>query len=156
MSVLFRRPHWRAAIAIALAIIPFHAARATDTLDWRTNENRVSADIQSTPLLTLLEGLARHTGWQVYVESNITFNVSAKFKDLPASEALRHLLGDLNFALVPETNSPSHLYVFRSSQRNATQLVRPGNINSRGASKKIPDELIVALKSGIKPETIAA
>lgn len=123
-----------------------------DTLNWNTNNNRVTADITSVPLLRLLEGVSQLTGWQVYVESNANRNVSAKFKNLPAGEALRNLLGNLNFALVPQTNSRSRLYVFQSSQRNATLLVRPGSLDDRtGSTNRIPDELIVTLKRGIKP-----
>src|SRR5215471_10371190 len=87
-----------------------------DTLTWHTNDDRVSADIQSVPLSRLLEGVAKLTGWQVYVESNTVFTVSVKFKDLKSGDALRHLLGDLNYALVPQTNTPPRLYVFHSSQ----------------------------------------
>src|SRR5947207_3159531 len=85
--------------------------QAEDTLYWNTVRGKVTADIQSVRLEPLLEAIAKRTGWQVYLESNTTFNVSAKFKELPTGDALRTLLGDLNFALVPQTNSHSRLYV---------------------------------------------
>src|SRR5882757_5175941 len=88
---------------------------------------------------------AAAAGWKVFVEPGTTHTVSAKFKNLPPGEALRLLLGDLNFALIPETNASPKLFVFRTSQGNATQLVRaPKSGNGRG--KIIPNELIVTLK----------
>src|SRR6058998_3648488 len=98
------------------------AAAAADTFTWRTNQNLVSADIQYRPLGRLLEQITAATGWKVFVEPGTTHDVSAKFKDLPPGEALRLLLGDLNFALVPETNASPRLFVFRTAQRNATEL----------------------------------
>ena len=130
-------------------------AATAETLNWNTNQNRVSADIQSVPVARLLGGIARHTGWQVYLEPNVTHNVSTKFQDLSSGEALRMLLGDLNFALVPETNSPTHLYVFKTSMRKATQFIRPEDLVSKiSRSGKIPNELVVTMKPGIKIDGI--
>jgi hypothetical protein len=129
-------------------------AFAADTLNWHTNQNRVSADIQYRPLGRLLEQIAAATGWTVFVEPGTTHDVSAKFKNLPPGEALRLLLGDLNFALVPETNASPKLFVFRTAQRNATELVRaPASANGRG--KIIANELIVRLKPGAKIDELA-
>ncbi|HXT13387.1 MAG TPA: S8 family serine peptidase [Candidatus Angelobacter sp.] len=124
-------------------------ASAADTLNWNTNNNIVSADIQSVPVSRLLAGIAKHTGWEIFLEPHVTHTVSTKFADLSAGEALRMLLGDLNFAMVPQTNGPLHLYVFRTSRRSATQLIRPEDLVSKTAkSGKIPNELVVTLKPG--------
>src|SRR5689334_8281684 len=85
---------------------------ANDILNWRTNQNRVTADIQSGSLPNLLERITIATGWQVFVEPETSHTVSTKFKDLPPGEALRLLLGQLSFALVPQTNAPARLFVF--------------------------------------------
>src|SRR5437660_1766440 len=98
-------------------------AHTAESLDWNTNANRVSAEMQSVPLLRLLEDVTEATGWKVYIESNTTHTVSTKFKNVPMGEALHLLLGDLNYALTLETNSGPHLYIFRTSQANANQLV---------------------------------
>ena len=97
-----------------------HAAFAANTLTWNTKQNRISADINSEKLFTFLERVASATRWQVFVEPEASHNVSAKFNNLSTGEALALLLGDLNFALVPETNGPSRLYVFRTVRQNAT------------------------------------
>src|SRR4051812_31214918 len=148
--------HWSLSGALLLLCI-CQSGLGADTLSWNTNQNVVSADIRSLPLIRLLEGVSQVTGWQVYVESNTTQNVSSKFEDLPSGEALRHLLGDLNFALVPRTNSRPRLYVFRSSQANATLLVHPSGLNATNSrsAKIIANELTVRMKPGTKAENLA-
>jgi hypothetical protein len=81
----------------------------------------------------------------------VTHAVSAKFKNLPSIEALRMLFGDLNFALVPQTNAVPQLYVFRTERQNATQQVRAPN----ATAKHVPNELIVKLKPGADIDALA-
>src|SRR5438552_13142102 len=128
-------------LAFCIPILWFGPLRASaaDTFNWRASQNRVTADIQSGSLPGLLEQITAATGWQVFVEPDTAHTVSAKFKNLPPGEALRLLLGDLSFALVPETNRPAKLFVFRTAQRNATQLVHA----KKEKGKLIPNELIV-------------
>src|SRR6266446_2106839 len=140
-------------LCLALVLLAIFPAAAADTLNWHTNQNRVSADIQYRPLGRLLEQITAATGWKVFVEPGATHDVSAKFKDLPPGEALRLLLGDLNFALAPETNASPRLFVFRTSRQNATQLVRAPKPEGHG--KIIPNELIVTLKPGAKIDELA-
>jgi len=78
---------------------------------------------------------------------------SAKFKDRPSGEALRILLGDLNFTLVPRTNSGTRLYVFRTEQSKATRRVR--GFREPPGSKRIPNELIVKLRPGADVNELA-
>src|SRR6185312_5871118 len=141
---------WVAVAAFAL-FIPSSRASTTDTLLWNTNQNQVTADIHSVPLTRLLGSIAQHTGWQVFLEPNINAPVSVKFQDLKPGKALRMMLGNLNFALVPQTNGPQHLYVFRTAMIKATKLMHPGDLVSKTAkSGKIPNELVVTVKPGVK------
>ncbi|MGA3283789.1 MAG: S8 family serine peptidase [Verrucomicrobiota bacterium] len=126
-------------------------AADTNVLVWHKTADRVDADIRGEPLWPLLETIARETGWRIYVEPGTTRNASAKFKDLPSSDALRMLLGDLNFALVPRTNTPPHLYVFRTVMQNATRLVRA----AAAPAKHVPNELLVKLKPGVNIDDLA-
>ena len=96
---------------------------SADTFSWRTNAALVSADIQDGKLSWLLEQITSATGWRVYVEPDVSHVVSAKFENLNPGEALRLLLGDLNFALIPETKANAKLFVFRTAMGNATQRV---------------------------------
>ena len=140
-------------IGLALALFAVRSAWAADSLTWRTNQNLVSADIKTGTLPKLLGQVASATGWRVFVEPGTTRDVSAKFKNLPPGEALHLLLGDLNFALVPETNSAPKLFVFRTTLKNATQAIRP--VKPGTEAKLIANELIVRLKPGAKIEELA-
>ena len=144
-------------VALVLAALVFApGVRAADSLTWRTDQDRVSADIKSTRLFKVLEEIARTTGWHIFVEPDTARTVSAKFKELPPGEALRLLLGDLNYALVPETNGVPRLYVFRTNRRNATQVIDPAKeAEMRAHAKLIPNELIVRLKPGAKIDELA-
>ncbi len=152
------KPFWngcRGLVVFLVCIAGTASVGHADTLTWQTNNDRVTADVHSVPLIRLLEGIAKVTGWHVYVESNITFTASAKFSDLPSGDALRHLLGDLNFALVPQTNASPRFYVFRSSRANATMMVHPGDLDaSTRKAKPIPNELVVRLKPGVKVDGV--
>lgn len=146
----------RCARWLALALFIAVPALAADTLNWRTNQNLVSADIKSGDLSKLLGQVAASTGWKVYLEPGTARNVSAKFQNLRPGDALHLLLGELNFALVPETNASPKLFVFRTSLKNATQLIGPVKAPGPDAEAKlIPNELIVRLKPGAKIDELA-
>jgi len=70
-----------------------------------------------------------------FLEPQTIHHVSAKFKDLPPNEALRLLLGQVNFAVVPASSSKSSpsLYVFRTSKQSATQAIRQGPDEAKGS-----------------------
>jgi hypothetical protein len=144
----------RLVLLLALvAFIPITSIRAADTLQWRTNENLVSADIKSTDLVAVLEKIAAATGWRVFLEPETIHTVSTKFKDLPPGEALHLLLGDVNFAVLPGTNTDSRLYVFHTRMQMATRPIRAARPDP--ARSRIPNELIVRLKPGVKIEDVA-
>ena len=118
------------------------AAVAADSLDWRAKQNQVDADIQSWDLTTLLKKIARQTGWKVYVERGADTTVSVKFKNLPEDEALRRLLGKLNYSK-DQTNGVSRLLIFRTVAKAATQIVAAEKKDYR-----IANEDLVKLKRG--------
>jgi thermitase len=140
---------WLAAVCVVVS------ASAADNLQWRTNDNRVTADIKGWAVTRLLGEVAAATGWRVYLEPSSTHTVSAKFKELPSGEALPMLLGDLNFALVPETNASSKLFVFRTAMRNATQLIGAAKPVAPAEAKRIGNELVVRLKPGANIDDLA-
>jgi len=128
----------------------FAASATTNVLVWNKTRDRVDADVRNWKLFSLLERIAAETGWKVYVEPDSDHTASVKFRDLPSAEALRLLLGDLNFALVPQTNGHSRLYVFSTAMRNATRLVQPvaGTGVLEAQPKRVLNQLIVRLKPG--------
>jgi hypothetical protein len=88
------------------------AASSPSTLAWHPADDRVSADIHGEALWPLLEDIAHQTGWHILVEPGADRLADVKFNNLPPGEALKKLLGDLNFALVPQTNGPDSALCF--------------------------------------------
>ncbi len=121
-------------------------------LVWRAEGNRLEARIEAWPLEKVLEQISAATGWQIFVEPQTELTVSAKFQNLEVGQALARLLGNLNYALLPQTSAPAKLFVFRTSMQQATKLVRPPEIKTPKTRAKslIPNELIVTLKPGAK------
>jgi hypothetical protein len=140
------------AILVLWLAFNFSASAQTNSLVWHRSADRVDADVHSLSLSNLLEQITVQTGWQVYLEPGTTRTASTKFKNLPTGDALRMLFGDLNFALVLQTNAGPHLYVFTTRMENATQRVR---VPKRAAHKHVPNELLVKLKSGVNPDALA-
>ena len=126
-----------------------HAAN-TNSLVWHKAADRVDADIRGEALWPLLEQIAVGAEWKIFVEPGAEHNASAKFKNLPSGEALKMLLGDLNFALVPQTNGPSLLYVFRTTMKNATRQVVVAK-----PAKRIANELLLKVKPGTDMDALA-
>jgi hypothetical protein len=134
-----------------LGFTPASFMQAADSLGWHTNRNEVDAQIESWPLPKVLESIASATGWQIYVEPDTRYTVTTRFRKLKPPDALKRLLGELNFALLPQTNGPARLFIYRSSLHDATQLIqvaRKPRVDQAG--KPIPNELIVRLKPGSK------
>ncbi len=136
--------------ALLLWIAPL-TGQAENSLSWKADKNLVDAHIDSWTLSELLPRLAAVTGWQVYVEPGLEQPISAKFSGLKTTDALERLLGKLNYAVVPQKNAASRLYIFKTERGNATQLVEV----KEKKSKRIPNELVVTLKPGAKIEEIA-
>jgi hypothetical protein len=140
------------AICVFLAALCL-CARAADTnsLVWHRATDRVDADVRGLALWPLLEKIAVEAGWHIFVEPDTTHMTSAKFKNLPSGDALKMLLGDLNFALVPRTNGVPQLYVFRTEMKNATRPV----LAPKAAARHVPNELLVKLKPGTDADALA-
>jgi hypothetical protein len=143
--------HFGYFLFLAFFCLSVHAAE-TNSIVWNRTTDRVNADVSSLGLSQLLEQITAQTGWRVYVEPGTTRSASAKFKNLPSGEALRMLFGDLNFALVPETNAASRLYVFTTKMQNATRLVRAPRTT---AARHVANELLVKLKPGADIDALA-
>ena len=126
-------------------------AAETNVLVWHRATDRVDADLHGEPLWPLLEDIARQTGWHIFVEPGASRIASTKFRDLPTSEALSMLLGDLNFTIAEQTNGPDLLYVFTTRKENATQRVEIAH----APPKRVANELLVKLKPGADIDALA-
>lgn len=134
-------------LAVAVA---FTTSAQTNYLAWHRTEGRVDADIHGETLMPLLENIAAQTGWHIFVEPGTTRNASTKFNNLPAGDALKMLLGNLNFAFVPKIGTNSELFVFRTIVKNATRQV----VEAKPA-KHTSNELLVKVKSGTDMQALA-
>ena len=140
----FRKFHpWPVLFLLCLA---FPALGAPNTMVWHKDSGRVDADITTWDVRQVLERVAYVTGWHIYLDASAIHPVSVKFKDYPTGDALHSMLGNLNFAIVPQTNGPDKLYVFRTSQREATTLI----VAAHKIAEPIPNELVVTLKPNSK------
>jgi len=147
----------RASILLGAALLVCAAlvvrAAETNSLVWQSDLDRVSAELHGQSLWPLLEDIAHQTGWHIFVEPGANHNASVKFRDLPAGEALAKLLGTLNYAMVPRTNGPQELYVFKTAIYNATQrVVAPAKA---APMKHVANQLLVRLKPGADIDAIA-
>lgn len=138
-----------AVIACLSVAVSVDAFAQTNVLVWHKTAGTVDASVHHEALLPLLESIAIQTGWHVYVEPGSTLDASTQFKNLPAGDALKMLLGDLNFALVPKTDSRWQLYVFRTTMKNATHLV------SAEKPKHVSNELMIKVKPGTNVDALA-
>lgn len=139
-------------VLLAFCFLGTLFVHAAEPLVWHQKKETFDADISKAQLPDLLRDISSLTGWQVYLEPGVSFESSAKFKDLPRADALRLLLGTLNFELSSKSNSVPTLFVFRTGAGNATQLIRT---DKKGAAKiakdgRITSQLIVTLKPGSK------
>lgn len=137
-----------------LFVFLIHPTKAADSLSWDSKADRVHANVETWDLETLLTKVAAATGWEIYVEPNSRQRVSVRFKNLKPSAALKRLLGDMNFALLSQTDAPSKLLIYRTSLGEATQRIEiPKEPKPKKRTGAVPNELIVTLKPGSK-ETI--
>jgi hypothetical protein len=149
----------RLAVVALLAVLASGSAGATTgpagTLDWRAARNRVDARIERWPLQDLLATIAASTGWEVYLEPGASLEVTTRFENLSQTDALRRLLGRLDFALLPQPEGPTKLFVFRTSAAEATERVAARARLGRTPGGAIPGERIVMLADGADPDALA-
>src|SRR5436190_10006112 len=102
----------------------FAANSNSPEITWRANKT-VDAKLEAVALDKVLARLAALSGWKVFVEPGLEQPVSAQFKNLPQDEALKLLLGELNYALVPQKGAPARLLVYKHGLGDATAAISP-------------------------------
>ena len=144
---------WRRGIdfgrAAALACLSFWAGTAASTgqLNWNPKTGKVDASLQGEPLSKVLSDIGALAEWEVLVEPGLQATVSTRFEGLPAHQALRRILGNLNFAVLPGKNGRKKLYIYRNSIRAATKQLKPKAGNQPSQSRRIENEIIAALNA---------
>src|SRR5262245_22550767 len=143
--MIARRTRISTTLALALAFASANVGFGADALRWDIQRNRIDAAIETWTVPQVLQRVATATGWQIFIDPQITNSVVTKFQNRSPGEALPRLLGDLNFALVPETNSLPRLLVFRNSRSDATRSILPIQAKATGTNTNkslIRNELI--------------
>lgn len=144
-------------LALALLLqVPFHSYSAepfqtsgSQILIWRKGET-VDAHLKSWALDKVLGRLATLTGWKVYMEPGLDTKVSVEFKRLSQGDALRSLLASVNYALVPDANGSTKLYVYRNQLSDAVTLITPDADNK--SRNWLANEIILTAKPGKKAD----
>ena len=143
---------WLAALALLLGSFSIFAVALPEksiALSWRKNKT-ADAQIESVPLAKVLSRLSTETGWKIFLQPGLNETVSAQFQNVSQGEALKLLLGDLSYAFVPQSGGGAKLYVYKTSIKDATSLIRP-DLASR-PKNWLANELILSLAPGSKQD----
>ena len=131
-------------------------------LKWE-EDGTASAQLEKCSLEKVLQSLSEQGRWQIFVEPDLRLQVTTRFKNLTHSKALRRLLSDVNFAIIPSPKASSRLLVYKTSSEKAVVRIVPTKrlaIHKKVRIKpgKIPNELVVTLEPGseIDIEALAA
>jgi hypothetical protein len=141
MHMMCKRLRGLALLAGMAFFVMAWRAQGEDYLHWRGREKKVDADIQAADLSEVLKQIARMTGWNVYLDPGASNVIAAKFKDLSENDALRLLLGNLNFAR-DRLNGVTRLFVYRTAKGEATRLIKEKR------DYRIANEALIKLKNG--------
>ena len=120
------------------------------SFEWDASSDLVSADFGHATLGQALESIAEAMGWDVFVEPGLEARrVKTRFSRLPRSEALRRILGDLNYALLGgESGTPRRLMVYAISASRATRKIEIADEVTVFVSRRLDNEIIVQIKPG--------
>ena len=109
--------HFHVLLAVS-ALLAIGSSEAANSLVWDKTNDVVSADVRGMALWPLLEDIAHQTGWHIFVEPGLEqHKANVKFADVQRGEALKKLLGDFSYALVPQSEGPDQLYVFATKTK---------------------------------------
>lgn len=139
----------RAILAVAALFSVVGAALGAQEIVWR-QDKKVDAAVPGWPLKKVLGRLALVSGWKVFVEPGLEDRISAQFRNVSQGEALKLLLGNYNYALVPGSQGSAKLFVYKNSVGDATALVR-AEVASR-PKNWLANEIIVTLPPGAKED----
>ena len=138
-----------AATAFATSIESGTASGTSDILAWRKNKF-ADARIENMPLPKVLSRLSGLNGWKVFLQPGLEENISVQFRNASHGDALKLLLGNLSYALVPQTGGGARLYVYKTSLSDATTYIAP---DRSGRQKNwLANEMIISLAPGSKQD----
>jgi hypothetical protein len=150
-----KRPTWLKVLAAGVAtVITLSLSAAPSNVSYDSKTQQVSVAAAGQPLLEVLEQLARATGWHIFLEPGANPVIETEFENVAVGRALEFLVGRMNYALVPQQDGPTKLYVFRTSREQATLAV--GVSPPAITIQRIGNELIVTVEPGTDIDALAA
>ena len=138
-------------------LLAITASSHAHTITWHRDRQVLDVEVKDAPLIETLEELALKTGWHIYLEPTPGKRLTATFTGLPRGLAMQKLIGDQNYAFLPADGGPARLFIFRTSRDAATFEIKPkvkADAPKLGG-KKVPNQLVVKLRSGVKIEDLA-
>ncbi len=119
-------------------------ALPTGRIIWHKEARRIDANVSGLSLSTVLSKLSRATGWKVYLQPGTDRPLQVKFKGLDRGAALRLMLGDLNYAVVPALAGGTEIRIYQNNPAAATELLTDKDGRPK-TSDWLARELVVSL-----------
>jgi hypothetical protein len=120
-------------------------------ISFDAQKKQVSAAVEDLSLKEAMAKFSGATGWKVFLDPAAERTVSAQFSSRSTSDGLRLLLGGLSFAVIPQTNGATKLYVFKNAIADATEEIPPKEASKRGKDW-LSKEVLVTLKKGSRQD----
>jgi hypothetical protein len=141
---------------LALGAAPRLGAKPAE-VSYNPGQQQLSVEATGQPLLEVLGQLAARTGWHIFVEPDSNPEIRTSFSALGVGRAIELLVGNMNYALVPQRDGPTKLYVFRTSRDRATLEVRATAPDSPPTAliRRVGHELVVTVEPGTDIEALA-
>lgn len=126
-------------------------------IQYDRESRQLSVQATGQPLLEVLGQLAARTGWHIFVEPDSNPQIHTTFKNVGVGQAIDLLVGKMNYALVPQSDGPAKLFVFRTSRDQATLEVPPAHQRPPATVtiRRVGNELIVTVEPGTDIEALA-
>ena len=109
-------------ICLALVCMAWDVWSANQVV-WHPKARTFDLRVKNVPLDKFLGMVKAETGWEVKMEPGLQQIVSGKFRDKPAADAIRLMLGRVRFALLPRVEGGTRLLVYAGNTRGATRTV---------------------------------
>jgi len=108
-------------------------------------------------LSEVLGHVAAQTGWHIFIEPDANPEVKTQFEGVGVGQAIELLVGRMNYALLPQSDGPTKLFVFRTSRDQATLQVLAADADEKPkvTIKRVGNELIVTVEPGTDIEALA-
>jgi hypothetical protein len=129
---------------------------STPEVSYDSKTAKLSVRAEGHRLLEVLGQVTAETGWQIFIEPEANPVLHTRFEDVGVGRGIELLVGGMNYALVPQRQGSTKLFVFRTSRDQATLRVTAAEDESPGIIlRRVGNELIVTVEPGTDIEAVA-